>query len=96
MPDLTLDRVQAAGRFAWHDEALAVYVPGVGLFAFRTNAGGDPTGEGETLTASECLSWEQGAAEMLSAHVSDDPRYEHRWRIAHWHHIDGCDCEFCT
>ena len=68
MPDLTLDQVREAVRFAWHMDPGDDFDGGMfadGVFVWANADTGNPP------------------------HSYDPPEY---WT---WHHLAGCDCEFC-
>lgn len=71
--DLTLEQVNAAGRFAWHDHSsdeVWVYVPGHGIVYIEP--------------------W-YNRVEFLT-----DEEVGEVFDSGSWHHLPGCDCEFCT
>ncbi|MFA6358857.1 MAG: hypothetical protein WCY09_09405 [Candidatus Omnitrophota bacterium] len=81
MPDLTLEQVRKAGRFAWLDEPQAdggMWFAGflfVGGQVFMANTNG-------------------GRFDSHDAPPSvDHDGYEHNYV---WHHLPGCDCEYCA
>ena len=103
MRDLTLEQVERAGRFAsWRspefgEDTTTIFVPGIGILdrgAMRV-----PLSEIGPLHRS----WYEGhsALRPTSMRWAVFPRSEVYQAVGderpgHWHHLHGCDCEFCA
>ena len=88
--DLTLEQVKKAGRFAWHGGGPAsnlMFVPTIGFVVLDIEA------DAFFTTCSECAHSLDLTAELENCVAID-------WQDAFypkggWHHLPGCDCEFC-
>jgi hypothetical protein len=90
---LTLEQVREAGLFAWRPEpnvlGADVFVPDVGVILFgKATAGID---RGRYYTSGTDLHAQASPHEVdPRAARTDNPFMDG------WHHLPGCDCEFCT
>jgi len=88
MPDLTLEQVREAGRFAFlHWGAVwgrTVYVPGVGVVDVGLEDGADGC---IRVRMSDDPPKPEGGPDNLG-----NPNLV----LYLWHHLPGCTCEFCS
>ena len=82
MPDLTLDQVREAERFAWHPSG-QIFVSGAdGIRDLMLSAVVDVEESGGTFVGFRVT--------IESLQPAPLPR-----SVCGWHHVPDCDCEFC-
>ena len=84
MSDLTLEQVKKAGRFAWHESAGQALIFTNGQFLRFHEVYGRTKRPCDDL-----LEFWPNDKVALRPEDSGQTRYG-------WHHLPGCDCEFCN